>query len=130
VTSPSALNSTEAFDTLEESLNSTIQDVLTEYPPVDINIFSQVQEALLQIKEGFPAGNNTALDGWQDAIQNLLSSVVHSIFTTYGFEAGEDKVSHTAPTPQQELDADNDTINLVVCFHFLVAPSPFPPKRH
>ena len=114
-TNPSStLNSTDAFDTLENSLNSTIQDIFTEYPPVDIEIFSQVQEALVQIKEGFPAGNSTAFGDWQDAIQNLLSTVVHSIFTTYGFEPGEDNKSNTAPTPQQELEADNDTINLVV----------------
>jgi hypothetical protein len=114
-TDPSALNSTEAFETLENSLNSTIQDIFTEYPPVDIEIFSQVSEALVEIKEGFPAGNTTALNNWQDAIQNLLSTVVHSIFTTYGFEPGEDDKSNKAPTPQQELEADNDTINLVVC---------------
>ena len=91
---------------------------------MDVEIFSQVQESLFEIKGGFPAGNDTALDDWQNAIQNLLSTVVHSIFTTYGFEAGEDTKSQTAPTPQQELAADNDTINLVVC----ILPIPPPPS--
>lgn len=82
---------------------------------MDAEIFSQVQEALVTIKKGYLAGNSTSLDNWQNGIQNLLLTVVHSIFTTYGFEPAEDENSSTTPSPQQELEADNDTINLVVC---------------
>ena len=72
----------------------------------------------MTIQEGFTAGNSTSLDDWQNGIQNLLATVVHSIFTTYGFEPAEEKTG-SAPTPQEELAADNDTINLVGIYFFV-----------
>jgi hypothetical protein len=70
------------------------------------------------IQEGFTAGNSTSYGDWQDGIQNLLGTVVHSIFTTYGFEPAKEKIG-SAPNPQQEIAADNDTINLVGIYFFV-----------
>lgn len=72
---------------------------------------------------GYNAQNASSVGSFQNVINNLVSAVLHSIFTSYGFEPPESKAGHeeVEKTPQQELSADMGVIGLVVSFRHVLA---------
>lgn len=73
----------------------------------------QAQAEIEAIAAGYNKTNVSSVYAWGNATSNLVYTVIHSVFTTYGFEAPE-------PTNGEELSskgqlaADFKTVRLVV----------------
>jgi hypothetical protein len=95
-------------------LNETVNKLWEDYPPTFVNTYYETETALTGIAAGFKDDNDTSYEAFSAAIDDLTSSVVHSLFESYGFENGVSENTSANLTATDQLYADAATIELVV----------------
>ncbi|TVY68728.1 hypothetical protein LSUE1_G006963 [Lachnellula suecica] len=108
----------EFFEQVVTNLNNTINAIWVLYPPEFTTTLVETENLLSEIGEGFIKGNETSQDAFEDTIDNLIYTVTHSIFETYGFESEE---TNKTLTGEQQIDADSEVIQLVFTYFYIAA---------
>ena len=98
-------NISYTMEDLVASLNSTIQDIFTAYPPAYVNTDTEVQEGLVKLQE---ATTNSTING---TIADLTATVQNSIFETYKIELPE---KYNEMTSSEQLDQYGHVFGVLV----------------
>lgn len=85
-----------SMDDLISTFNSTIQGIFKTYPPTYTQTITEVQEGLEQLRDA------TANSTRDDAVTDVLATVVNSIYETYGIELREEDVEKMTSAEQNE----------------------------
>ncbi|TVY37374.1 hypothetical protein LOCC1_G005633 [Lachnellula occidentalis] len=106
-------NSVEySIDDLISTSNSTIQGIFKTYPPIHTQTIIEVEKGLEQLRHA--TKNSTQED---DALTDILATVVNSICETYGLELSEEDVTNTTSMEQTE---QYEHIFIVLFIYFFV----------
>jgi len=113
-------DSSYTIDQLVNKFNETVENVWNYYPPNEAAI-TEVQNGLIQLHD---AKDNQTQD---DAMTEVLSTVITSIYETYGIELRENAQDLSS---EQKLDKYSHVFRVLVsspllstCFHSLTLPT-------
>lgn len=110
--------SNETLVELTTALNETVNTVFERYKPEFISTYVDWNQSISDISLGY-GEDEESKDVFLNAAWELMSTVMHSVFTLYGFEAEESSGEEQADASvkaQEEVVADFDAIGVVVCF--------------
>jgi hypothetical protein len=105
--------SNETLSGLVTSLNDSISELFNEYTPTYTQTEIDFYQGIANLSLGYTDESDSKKKFMESTLE-LMSTVLNSIFETYGFKPPEN-TGNTARTASQELGADFDTISVVVC---------------
>ncbi|TVY43268.1 hypothetical protein LSUB1_G000922 [Lachnellula subtilissima] len=85
-----------SIDDLVSTFNTTIQNIFVTYPPTFTSTITEVQDGLEQLRH---ATTNSTQD---DALTDVLSTVINSIYESYGVELSEKDTANLTSAEQNE----------------------------
>ncbi|CZT12132.1 hypothetical protein WAI453_003030 [Rhynchosporium graminicola] len=104
------------------ALKPMIEELFQSYPPANPKTFTEVESGLGILGMGYDSNNATSVNDYQTIFGDVVSAVVHSVFTSYGFETPEAKPGQEASrTGTEELNRDDEVIGLVFVYFFVAA---------
>ncbi|KAL2063186.1 hypothetical protein VTL71DRAFT_6258 [Oculimacula yallundae] len=107
---------------ISDVMKPYIQDLFTSYPPSNPKTFTKVDSGLRVLQLGYNANNATSVTAYLNTYNDVISTVVHSVFTSYGFKVPKPKPGQEAPlNSSAELDRVNDVIRIVFVYFFVAA---------
>lgn len=107
--------SNQTFTDLANAINSTIDSLFAKYPPEFTDTYTEYYDGVANISLGYDVSDEESKSAFVESAMELMSTVLHSVFTSYGFEGDEDATKEIASTTaQDELKADLKAIDTVV----------------
>jgi len=85
-----------SMDDLVSTVNTTIQSIFVTYQPTYVSTITEVQDGLEQLSH---ATTNSTLE---DAVTDVLSTVINSIYESYGVELSEEDTANLTSAEQNE----------------------------
>lgn len=105
----------QTFTDLGNALNATIEKIFHDFPPEYTETYLERYDGITNITLGYIADNEESKQTFVDQTIELMYTVLHSIFTTYGFEGQENaSAEKEVQTSSGELQADFNAIDTVV----------------
>lgn len=115
--------SNQTLAELTQYLNETVSSVFDKYPPKFTYTVVDWAKSINEISQGYGEDDESKKD-FMNAAWELISTVLHSVFTLYGFESEEPSTetdSDPSAQAQNEVTADFDAIGVVFVYFFVAA---------
>jgi hypothetical protein len=118
--------SSQTFIDLATTINATILDIFTRYPPEFTETYLERDDGIANITIGYVASDEQSIRNFVESALELMSTVLHSIFTSYGFKGDEDVTKGiVSKRAQDEVNADLKAIDTVVRIYLRIGNCPF-----